>query len=350
MSVDRASSAPRAALQRALISCVALAAAGAPGCYRTAQLDIVRPAMLNGAPYGNTYDVRPVEGDPEAGEQIRANLRARIVNSLNRAIVLLETGGSIAVQANVRSVAYNENETRAEATCSHTERVGGRDVSRNHPCTSLVRTGELRAQVEFRVLVAATNHVLFSRSYDSARTRRVTGRVGPYPADTVAMVAIDPVALRAEALDDVVAQFAPVILPWRDTVEVNFEGCDGDARCTQAYEAVQQRALEPAEQLVTQVIGQEGAPVAEAQRVRVGEAYYNRAMVRMLRGTYGGAFIDLQRAIELQPQRDTFRQRYRQLEQLARDQEALREQHGVSETPEAQPQAQPAPVLGASQQ
>jgi hypothetical protein len=148
MSVDRASSAPRAALQRALISCVVLAAvAGAPGCYRTAQLDIVRPAMLNGAPYGNTYDVRPVEGDPEAGEQIRANLRARIVNSLNRAIVLLETGGSIAVQANVRSVAYNENETRAEATCSHTERVGGRDVSRNHPCTSLVRTGELRAQV-----------------------------------------------------------------------------------------------------------------------------------------------------------------------------------------------------------
>ncbi|MFO0559099.1 MAG: hypothetical protein U0269_13880 [Polyangiales bacterium] len=318
---------------RRLISWALLGASLLPtqACYRTAQLDVVRPALINAAPFGNSYEVRPSEGDVQAGEQIRSGLRARIVASLNRGITLVEANGGLAVQANIRRLEYAEHDARTEARCSHSETVDGQQVQREHPCTNIARTGELQAQVEFRVIVSATQHVLFSRTYESARSTVVRGREGPYPADRVALSVIDPRPLRAQAIDDVVASFAPVILPWMDTVELNFEGCDGDARCTRAYELVQQRNLEGAEQLVTQVAGADGAQIPQGQRVRVGEALYNRAMIRMLRGVYGGAFIDLQRAIELVPDREGFRQRSRQLEQLARDQDSLREQQGVTE-------------------
>lgn len=320
-----------------LILCASLAIAslGAQGCYRTAQLDVVRPASLNAAPYGNNFEVLPVEGDPSAGERIRQALRQRITESLNRAITLSETGGAIAIQAAIRRLELNVNDERANGTCSHTERVNGRDVNRSHTCTNITRIGTLSAQVELRVFVTNNQQVIFTRTYDATQVTRVRGREGPYRADFIALGNIDPIPLRDAALDEIVERFARVILPWRDTVELNFEGCDGDARCTQAYDRVQQRDLQGAEQLVTQVIGADGAPVPEQQRVRVGEAYYNRAMVRLIRGLYGGAYLDLQHAIQLLPDREGYRTRYQQLEQLARDQDAMRQQQGIDETPGA---------------
>ena len=335
-----------------LSASVALASLGAQGCYRTAQLDVVRPASLNAAPYGNNFEVLPIEGDPSAGERIRAALRQRIAESLNRAITLSETGGAIAIQGAIRQLEMHVNDERASATCSHTERVNGRDVSRQHACTNITRTATLSAQVELRVYVANNQQVLFTRTYDATETTRVRGREGPYRADFIALANIDPIPLRDAALDEIVERFARVILPWRDTVELNFEGCDGDARCAQAYDRVRQRDLAGAEQLVTQVIGAEGAPVAAQQRVRVGEAFYNRAMVRLIRGAYGGAYIDLQHAIQLLPDREGFRARYQQLEQLARDQDAMRQQQGIDETPGASSGGEPSdagaspPVLG----
>ncbi len=328
--------------------CVLLATTMASqACYRTAQLDVVRPAMINAAPYGNTYEVRNVDGDPQAAEHIRSELRARIVASLNRGLSLAETNGALALVGNIRRLEYSENDTRTDATCSHTETVDGREERRENPCVNVARNGEVQAQIEFRVFVVATQQVLFTRTYDATRSTRVNGREGPYRTDNIALRPIDQGPLRNGAIDEIVGRFARVILPWMDTVELNFEGCDGDARCGQAYEAVQQRNLEGAERLVTAVVGQDGATVPDAQRARVGEALYNRAMIRMIRGLYGGAFIDLQRAIELLPQRQGFRTRYQQLEQLARDQDALREQQGVTDTT-VQP-AEQGQVLGPAQ-
>jgi hypothetical protein len=207
----------------------------------------------------------------------------------------------------------------------------------------VVRRGEAHSTIEFTVVGVATGQVMFSRQYEGSRSAQSTGRVGPYPSDTIALAPLDHHGMMLASLEDTVAQFARVILPWTDSVELRFEGCDGDDRCAQGYSAVQAQRLDAAEALFTAVIGAEGAAVPPPQRERVGDAYYNRAMLRMIRGTYGGAFIDLQRAMELRPGRSEWTERYRELELLARDQEALRAQHGVttessgSEAPVASP-------------
>jgi hypothetical protein len=302
----------------------------AQGCARTARLDVVRPATLNAAPFGNSFEVRSFEGDPEGATLVQGALRERILASLNRAITLVERDGGLAVQGGIVRFQYDETEAREAEQCSHSETVNNQVRTVNHPCTRLIRRGVAQAAVTFSVVVPATGQVLFSRTYESSRRDERTGRAGPYPQDRIDPAPLDAVGLKTGAIRDVVDGFARVILPWRDTLELEFEGCGGDARCDRAYAALREQRLETAEGMYSTVIGAEGAPVPPPERPRVGDAYFNRAMVRMIRGNYGAAFIDLQRALELRPDRDAWRERYRALEELARDQDSLRAQQGLA--------------------
>ncbi len=307
-----------------------LTAAFAAGCTsRTAQLEVIRPAMLNAAPFGNTFEVREFQGDPGVSIQLQTMLRSRISSSLNHAIALVPANGGLVIRGTILRYDFHVEEQRANETCSHTETVNGTQRSVNHACVVITITGIASATVNYSVVVAATNQIIFSREYPMQSRGTMRRKEGPYPADNVILGQLDQPGLMGDALTQTVDQFARVILPWSDTVEVSFEGCAGDARCNQAYEAVQAQRLEVAEQILTAVTGPDGAPVTETDRNRVSEAVYNRAMVRMLRGTYGGAFMDLQRAIELRPDKEDWRGRFQALEQLARDQDALRAQQGL---------------------
>lgn len=297
-------------------------------CARTAQLDVLRPAMINAAPFGNSFEVREFQGDPQASAQLQSALRERIASSLNHAITLVMANGGLAIQGSILRNEFHQEEQQRSETCTHTERVNNQDRTVNHPCTRIVTTGIFDVSVGYSVVVPATNQVLFSREYSSQRRSELSRRFGPYPGDASTSGQINPAQLKHDAFEHTVEQFSRVILPWRDTVEVTFEGCAGDARCSQAYEAVQAQRLDAAEEILNAVTGPDGTPIAEADRNRVSEAIYNRAMVRMLRGVYGAAFIDLQRAIELRPDKEEWRGRFQELEQLARDQDALREQQG----------------------
>jgi hypothetical protein len=299
------------------------------GCARTAQLEVLRPALINASAFGNSFEVRGFQGDPQAAMQVQSSLRARIASSLNHAITLVMANGGLAVQGVITRFDYHQEEQRRSDTCSHTETTNGQERSVNHPCTTITISGIVNAGVSFTVLAPATGQVIFSREYSAQTRGEMTRREGPYPQDNVIRGQINVSELQHNSLEQTVDQFARVILPWRDTVEVTFEGCAGDGRCTQAYDAVQAQRLDVAEQILTTVTGADGAPVSEQDRNRVSEAIFNRAMVRMLRGNYGAAFIDLQRAIELRPDKEEWRGRFQQLEQLARDQETMRAQQGL---------------------
>ncbi len=327
------------------------------GCARIARLDIVRPALLNAAPFGNTYQVHAFEGDVESVVYVQSRLRQRIANSLNRSIALVEAQGGLVFVGAIPRVEYSQSETRNNVRCTHRERVNGRERNVDHTCTEITRIGVVETQVEFRIVQGSTGQVLATRVYDSSESVRVRGRIGPYASDFIPFPLIDQRALRDGALEDAVERFSRVILPWRDHLELNFEGCAGEARCTQGFDAVQAGRLDVAEALFTAVVGDDTSPVAEQQRERVGEAHYNRAMVRTIQNNYIGASADLQRAIGLLPQRDVYRARLHELEILARDQQLLRQQlaqpaqpaavSGGEPVPDAQPQPQPQPAQSA---
>jgi hypothetical protein len=319
---------------------------------RAAELSVVRPAVINAAPFGNRYEVREFDGDPVASAYIGRALRARIVQSLNRSIVLVEQGGGLAISGSIGRLEYGEREERARATCSRTEGTsntqrtdtsfswgqaasgsrteGTSNTQRtvSYECTRPVRVGTLAALVEFRVTVTGSGEVIFARSFETSRTARIEGLPGAVSVSPNEGT-IDAGALRDDALEELVERFSRVILPWRQTVEVTFETCDGDARCDQGYQAVQAQRLDVADALFTRVLEADRGAVAAEQRTRIADAYYNRAMVRMIQGQFGPAFMDLQRALQLDPQRELFQQRFQLLENLARDQEALRQQVGV---------------------
>jgi tetratricopeptide (TPR) repeat protein len=295
---------------------------------RTAELSVVRPALINAAPFGNQYEVRAFDGDPVAAAFIGRALRARIVQSLNRSIVLVEQGGGLAISGEIGRLEYSEREERERATCYRTEGSGSSQQTVSYACTRPVRVGTLAALVEFRVAVASSGQVLFARAYEASRSARVEGAPGAITVSPEA-VTLDARAMRDDALEELVERFSRVILPWRQTVEVTFEPCDGDARCDQGYQAVQAQRLDVADALFTRVLEADRGAVAHEQRTRVADAYYNRAMVRLIQGQFGPAFMDLQRALQLDPQRELFRQRFQLLENLARDQEALRQQVGA---------------------
>lgn len=317
----------------------------ATGCARVARLDIVRPALINAAQFGNTYQVHAFEGDVESVLYVQSALRNRIANSLNRSIALVEVQGGLVFMGSIPRVEYFQRDVVRDARCTHRERVNGRDRDVEHRCVEITRIGEVQTRVEFRIVQGSTGQVLATRVYDSAESVRVRGRTGPYGADFIPFPIIDQRALRDGALEDAIERFSRVILPWRDQLELNFEGCAGDGRCGQGYEAVRANNLEAAESLFTSVVGDDNAPVAEQQRERVGEAHYNRAMVRTIRGNYMGASADLQLAIGLLPGRALYRARLRELEFFARDQELLRQQMASPAAPSggevAPPQTQP---------
>ena len=135
--------------------------------------------------------------------------------------------------------------------------------------------------------------------------------------------------LRANLVD----HFARVILPWQESVTVEFEDCNGDARCRQGYDLVQAGNLAGAEPLFTQVIGayQNAAmPVPPNEAEKIGEAFYNRGLTRSYLGQYARAVADLTRAISLRPDESDWQQELQSAQRMSQDQEALRQQGAVA--------------------
>lgn len=310
------------------------------GCARTATFAVTRPAMLNAAAVGNTMQVRPVQAatgmpmDFQAAAEITADLQGRITNSLNPSIRLVASNGGVVITGTLINNVYGEEIQRSEGTCTRSVPyyAQGRTQYRveTYACTNLTRIGTAQATIQFQVLHGTSGEAIFDQTYQDTARNTTTGRISAYeraeppPIDGLGMLH----AVRANLTD----QFARVILPWRENVTVEFEDCDGEARCRQGFEMVQHGNLSGAEPLFTAVIGQfsnPGVPVPPGQAERIGEAFYNRGITRSYMGNYARAVADLTRAIQLRPDESDWQQELQNAQRMARDQESLRQQGAV---------------------
>lgn len=300
------------------------------GCATRARFEVVRPALLDASQVGNTFSVQPFGGvDASAAYQIQAMLEQRIASSLNPSIQLLAGGGGIIVTGDVVDFSYREELGSQEATCSRDVRyrdANGRTQTRreNYRCVRTTRYGHASAGVRFVVMVAATGQVVFDRTYqDAAQTSTTATNARPR--------AIDGRAMLDRMVQSFVAQFARVILPWPDTVEVAFTGCGGADGCGEAFDRLRGGDLEGAEQIYTQILGpydDPSAPLNPDDADIVSETLFNRGIIRAYTGSYELGIQDLTRAIEIRPGEARWREELAHIEQLAAEQEALQSQMG----------------------
>lgn len=339
---------PIALRRRVLQFVVGFTLVTSAGCARTATFRVTHPAMINAAAVGNTMTVGPFEpnGFVAEAEEIRSDLANRIMNSLNRNIRLLESNGGIVITGAILTNEYQENITRDERTCTRRVVTGrdeqGRELTalRSYPCANLTRHGHANSRIQFRVTVGSTGQVIFDRIYERTKTQQTTGRESPYADENSVPDAIDGQAMLHNLRREITEEFSRVILPWQEEVSVEFEDCAGDPRCTNGYEAAKRGDLATADAWFTQVIGpysRPNTPVPPEQTERIGEALFNRGLVRGYMGRYAQAVADITRAIALRPGHDRWTEELRNVQSLARDQEALRAQGAITaETQEIQ--------------
>ncbi len=329
-------------IHRSFVGLCALSALSiGSGCARTATFAVTRPAMLNAAAVGNTMSVGGIAAptgmpqDLQAAGEIVADLTGRISRSLNPSIRLLASGGGVNITGAVLGNQYAENLEQNAGTCTRSVPVyvNGQTQyrSESYACTNLRRVGTASARLQFQVTHGTSGESLFDRTYEDTATTATTGVISPYerrdppPIDGGSMLH----NLRANLVD----HFARVILPWQESVTVEFEDCNGDARCRQGYDLVQAGNLAGAEPLFTQVIGpyqNATMPVPPNEAEKVGEAFYNRGLTRSYLGQYARAVADLTRAIQIRPDESDWQQELQSAQQMAHDQEALRQQGAVA--------------------
>jgi hypothetical protein len=313
----------------------ALAAASFGCASRTATFRVTRPAMLNAAEVGNTMTVAAITTNnpayvPAAAE-IVSELQGRIAQSLNRSIRLLVITGA------VLSHDYAEQMNRNNRTCSRQVPNGTQNGvtqyrTDTYPCTDLQRVGTGISRIQFTLTNGQSNQVLFDQVYEMTQSVTTTGIASNYENRTPAFIDGDQLVRRARDIN--VEHFAHVILPWQEDVTVEFEDCNSDARCQQGFDLVRGgNGLERAEALFTEVIGQHqspAVPVPPNEAERVGEAFFNRGLVRMYAGRHTLAVADFTRAIALRPGEDDWATQLQDAQRQARDQESLRQQGAVS--------------------
>jgi tetratricopeptide (TPR) repeat protein len=168
----------------------------------------------------------------------------------------------------------------------------------------------------------ASGGLIYDRVYegtDSASTSELNR--APLPIDGNAML----LAL----VDRAVNNFARVILPWPDSVEVEFTDCGGGEGCDEAFRALQRNDLQTAEAIYTRILGPyenvSTVPDEEDAEI-VAETLFNRGVVRAYTGSYELGIADIQRALAIQPNHDDWRVELARIEALAAEQDQLRQQ------------------------
>jgi hypothetical protein len=292
------------------------------GCAaRTVEFGVMRPAMLNIAPAGNTISVGNIDanGRPAAAADVTADLRSAIAQSLNPSIRLVASGG-VEIDGSIVDDNYVEHTETVSQTCQSATNTTDADGNvqttwTSYDCSYDVRVGNGTSKVRLSVVATADHRVLIDQIYTS--TDSVTS---PSQTDVDTLMH----NLRASS----VGHFARVILPWQDKVAERFKDCDGDDRCKQGLARIKAGDLASADTLFGQVIGAyaSGGQVPEKQTKQIGEAFYDRGVTRAHDWRYPEAIADMQQAVLLQPKRAKWPAELASLQQLQRDHQALQAQ------------------------
>ncbi|MCB9609701.1 MAG: hypothetical protein H6716_27020 [Polyangiaceae bacterium] len=334
------------AMRTTVVSLLALLAILAAGCQPDAVFRVVHPAMVPTADYGNAYSMGTFDGvNPGSAAAYRQLVTQHIQQSVNPAIHL-SSGDGLVISASVSDDTFEVTSRRQDASCNCAYENGvvngqRQYIYRGTPCILLVTEARGRSTVTFRVTDPRTSMDIVSHTFTSADDWRESALTAPNcqnvpPNDQYRAQSAPPIGrqVMADLYRSNAADFARVILPWSEEVEVDLEDCDGDARCRAARERLRNQDLEGALRLYDEVLAaytDPAAPVSEDDLERVSEALYNRGVVRGYSSDFIGAQLDLERACQMNPRESGWREEFDRIRALATSHEELTRQ--VSGTP-----------------
>ncbi|MBK7156564.1 MAG: hypothetical protein IPH72_33165, partial [Sandaracinaceae bacterium] len=295
------------------------------GCAPDAVFRVVHPAMVPTGEYGNAYTMGSFDGvNPSAPATYRQLVTAHIQQSINPAIHL-SNGDGLIISASVTDDTFDVTARRQDASCNCAYDNGVLNGQRQYvyrptPCISLVTEARGRSVVTFNVTDARTSTTVVSHTFTSSDSWTESALTAPNcqnvpPNDQYR--AQNPPAIGRQEMSSLyernAADFARVILPWSEEVEVDLEDCDGDPRCGTARERLRGQDLEGAVRLYDEVLAgysDPATPVGEDDLERVSEALYNRGVVRGYSSDFIGAQLDLERACQMNPSETDWREEF----------------------------------------
>ncbi len=292
----------------------------AAGCAPTLNVAVLRPAQVNVRQYGGTITVVPFAGDTEGARTFTGDLIRRISQRGGGVVSHVPRGGAVIVQGTVTDYDAIETSHRQLVPCTRSH-MAGMSQARSTTCTRYRREVRARVAVFFEVLVSATNERLATMTLTDEMVRSTQSEYGsPSAIDRWEMLD----RLRAR----IIARFARVILPWRQTVRVRLGRC-GEARdrCAEGIEALRAGAFERAAdifELAVRQLRRSGEPDHE----HLADAYWNLGLAREFAGDFQAATRAIRRARRLAPDDRDYRRELRNIERLRAEREELIRQGG----------------------
>jgi hypothetical protein len=281
-----------------LVSLLGCAACGTS----TVNLMVVRPAVINARPYGDTITVagfqalRPEFAMP--AEALRMDLSQRVIASVGGVVRLMEQGGGLIASGAVLEHGMIYVERTRVARCTETVRhddngvITTEQVQQDCPYRRLDWTA--RVTVHLRVTTPA-GQVLYLRRHAADRhgtTQEVRG-AAPIPPDSSTILA----ELRAEVAD----QMAGVLVPHRERVQTTFYDCDEPAKaaCEAGVRLFANSNYDGAVAAFTDAIDK--LTRAGTPNDQQAKAWWDRSVVYQFSRRFDLALTDLQKSCQLDP-------------------------------------------------
>ncbi len=302
------------------LSALAVLLALCTGCGARARFSVLRPAMLNAREFGGSMAVGMFEGHPMAGAAVAQDLRQRIITAEGNPVTLVEGTGGLVIHGAVPAYSYSEQIRESSGTCyRNVTDSNGNNRRVSYPCTTYTRIGTATVAIAFNITVGPTGQTIFAHTYtDTATARR--SETGSRPPTINGGAMLDRIRSR------LTADFARVILPWREVVRVTFGRC-GDARsiCENGIAAVRSgdfpAAIASFQQAIQNIEAQ-----SETNAAHLAEAYWNLGLAHEYSGDFPAALEAINRAIQLSPGSANYTEELQNVQQMAEDAQRLAEQ------------------------
>lgn len=268
----------------------------------TVSLVVVRPAVVNARPYGNTVTVagfqplRPEFAMP--AEALRMELAQRVVASVGGVVRLLDQGAGLLASGALLDHGMVVVERRRSAKCTdavpHVEQ--GVTVTEHVQRDCLYRWLDWTARVAVHLRVTtAQGQVVYLRAHAADRSGSTpeTRDAPPIPPDPTVLLG----ELRAQVAD----QLAAVLVPHRERVETTFYDCEEPAKqaCEAGVRLFANSEYEGAAAAFTDAIdklARAGLPASQQAK-----AWWDRSLVYQYGRQFDLALADLHKACELDP-------------------------------------------------
>ncbi len=265
----------------------------------TVQMVVVRPAMINARPYGDTVSVlgfqSPMPFLQGAAEALRMDVEQRIVASPGGVVRLMQGPAGLQVSGSLleHGVTSFVHDRPAQCTDNVTVVQNGVKTQQSVTRNCVYRRIDWRVRVVAHVRVStAQGQLIYLRSHMAEESGVTSEQVDiepslPYLEGKLSM-------LRARVAE----QIAAVVAPHRDRVDVVFFDCEEPAKqaCAAGVQQFAASQYDQAEGAFTDAIGRLGNSKPADQ----AEAYWNRGLVYQFSRRFDQAMADFRKSCELE--------------------------------------------------